>query len=163
MRVDVVMSRKGTKTITIPEEDHEKIKAIAESLEVGMQDVVLYSIEQTFSGKNSDEVDLDLLLEDIAMLTKRVAVLEDTNETLVRILKGKFPKDSNKLTKLLNGKDTYITELSSEYSIFGQEDAEMTTKQAINQCFSATPITVDPVSKIPPIFSEQKNSIPEFV
>ncbi len=165
------MARKGEKTITVSEEEHELIKGIAKELDVGQRDVVMYSIDKTFI--NSDQprecdnpiiagIDLNLLLEDLARLTKRVAELESEKDKLVRYIRGKFPKDSNRLTKLLNTESTNYKKLSSELNIFGQEDDGMTTEQAISEMFSATPAIVDPISKISSVFSEQKGQVPKI-
>ncbi|MDD4805116.1 MAG: hypothetical protein PHN69_08315 [Candidatus Pacebacteria bacterium] len=165
------MARKGEKTITVSEEEHELIKEIAKELDVGQRDVVMYSIDKTFI--NSDQprecdnpiiagIDLNLLLEDLARLTKRVAELESDKDKLIRFIRGKFPKDSNRLTKLLNTESTNYKKPSSELSIFGQEDVGMTTEQAISEMFNATPAIVDPLSKMSPIFSEQKGQIPKI-
>jgi hypothetical protein len=165
------MSRKGSKTITVSDEEHEIITQIAKELEVNQREIVTFAIASTFSDKQDGNntmvggIDVNLLLEDLAKLTKRVAELENANETLIRFIRGKFPRDSNKLTKLLNAKSdiSITTKLSSEFSVFGQEDSEITTEQAISRCLSAVPVSVDPISTIPPVFSEQKESVPEIV
>ena len=170
------MARKGEKTITVSDEEHKLIKAIADELSgdlqsVSQRDVVMYAIDKVFVNPDQPRecennvvagVDLDMLLEDLARLTKRVAELESDKNRLVRFIRGKFPKDASKLTKLLNMESTNNKKPSSDLSIFGQEDDGMTTEQAISQMFNATPATVDPLSKISPVFSEQKGQIPKI-
>ncbi len=168
------MARKGEKTITVSDEEHKLIKAIADELSgdlqnVSQRDVVMYAIDKVFVNpdqsrecENTLGVDLDLLLLDLARLTKRVSELENDKDRLVRFIRGKFPRDASKLTKLLNMESTNYKKPKSELNIFGQEDDGMTTEQAISQMFNATPAIVDPISKISPIFSEQKGQVPKI-
>ena len=165
------MARKGEKTITVSEEEHELIKKIAAELKVGQRDVVMHSIDKTFINPDQPQqldnpviagIDLNLLLEDLARLTKRVAELETDKDKLVRYIRGKFPKDANRLTKLLNTESNIVQRPNSELSIFGQEDSGLTTEQAISQIFNATPVTVDPISMIAPAFIEQKGQSPKI-
>lgn len=170
------MARKGEKTITVSEKEHELIKAIAEELSsdlqnVSQRDIVMYAIDKVFVNPDQQGdcdssivggIDLNLLLENLARLTKRVAELENDKDRLVRFIRGKFPKDSNRLTKLLNIESTNSKKPSSELNVFGQEDDGMTTEQAISQIFNATPAIVDPLSKISPVFSEQKGQVPKI-
>lgn len=44
------MSRAGKKTISVEEEDHAKIKRIAERNGIEIQDAVIYAFQQTFPG-----------------------------------------------------------------------------------------------------------------
>jgi hypothetical protein len=165
------VARKGEKTITVSDKEHALIKAIAEELKVDQRDVVVFAVDKVFVNPEQPGecdnpivggIDLNLLLEDLARLTKRVAELETDKDRLVRYIRGKFPKDSNRLTKLLNTESTNIKKPSSELNVFGQEDTGMTTEQAISQMFSATPAIIDPISMIPPVFSEQHGQVPKI-
>jgi len=42
------MSRAGTKTITVPNDKHEKIKKIAERNDMDIDETVLYAFQKTF-------------------------------------------------------------------------------------------------------------------
>lgn len=42
------MSRPGTKTITLPEAGHEKIKKIAERNDMDIYEAVIYAFQKTF-------------------------------------------------------------------------------------------------------------------
>ncbi|AKB37382.1 hypothetical protein MSSAC_2792 [Methanosarcina siciliae C2J] len=89
-------------------------------------------------------IDLDLLLEDQARLTKRVAELEDNQETIVRFLRRAFPKKANQLKKLLKEPET-VKKIPKAKTALGQEDDELTTKGAIMRCFTAKPVSNDPI------------------
>lgn len=92
-------------------------------------------------------IDLDLLLEDQAHLTKRVAELEDNQETIVKFLRRSFPKKVNQLTRLLNEPD--VKKSTKATSAFMQEDDGLSTDDAIMQCMMATPCSFDPaLSKV---------------
>ena len=92
-------------------------------------------------------IDLDLLLEDNARLTKRVAELEEIQEKLIKFMKARFPKYGNQLKKLLpEPEETKKKDKpKNSYSSFSQEDVGLSTETAIRQCFSAKNVSVDPV------------------
>jgi len=165
------MARKGEKTITVSCKEHALIKSIAKELDVDQKDVVVFAVDKVFVNPDQSEeytnpivagIDLNLLLEDLARLTKRVSELESDKDSLVRFIRRKFPKDSNRLTKLLNTESTNYAKPNSDLSIFGQEDSGMTTGQAILRVSNATPAIVDPISKISPVFSDQRGQVPKI-
>lgn len=109
-----------------------------------------------------DGIDLDLLLEDNARLTKRVAELEDNQEKLIKFMAARFPKHGNQLKKLLSDQEEQKrkSKPKNTYSSFGQEDDGISTEDAIKMCFSAKPISVDPVLQKVGIVSKTETAIP---
>lgn len=128
---------------------------------------MLTALEEFYSKSKTESegsiiggVDVNLLLEDVAALTKRVAELEDDKDALFRILRRKFHGDKD-IAKLLNPKSPNVKLNSSGYSVFGQED-DLTTERAIEELFSAQPVKVDPLSNIKPLFADQKGQVPRI-
>lgn len=108
-------------------------------------------------------IDLDLLLEDNARLTKRVSELEDTQEKLIKFMRARFPKYGNQLKKLLPEPEEQKRKAKpkNSYSSLGQEDDGLSTENAIRQCFSAKNVSVDPVyEKVGIVSTREKPVIP---
>jgi len=103
-------------------------------------------------------IDLDLLLEDQARLTKRVSELEDNQETIVRFLRGKFPMLSNQLKKLLREQEPTKKHTKLK-TAFAQEDDELSTNDAIIRCKMARNVNVDPILKSVGISGTNQSSV----
>jgi len=104
-------------------------------------------------------VDLDLLLEDLALTKRRVTELEDTQDLIINFLRSKHPGDAGKLKKLLKGYKEATPKKNANNSVFGQADDGLTTEQAIKNCFYAKPVSVDPISQVKPVFSKESSGI----
>lgn len=150
------MPRKGFKTITVPENEHEAIKIIADEHNMSIQDVVLGSVNNMYNEGSAIVcgIDLNLILEDMARLTRRVAELENQLEMISK--HGKRTRDHNVVN---NNKDT----IDSNVSVFGQGDKDMTDEQAIMECMLATPVTSDPLQNISFISTDDDCRTPRAV
>ena len=103
-------------------------------------------------------IDLDLLLEDLALTKQRVSELEDNQETIVEFLTKTFPKKAGQLKRILQNTEEKKKPAKSKasYSSFGQEDDGLTTEVAIRQCLAAKSVSDDPVlSKVGISWSEK--------
>lgn len=93
-------------------------------------------------------IDLDLILEDQARLTKRVAELEDNQVTILTFLDRNFPRKSEKIKRILHRNDDKRKPASTQNnSIFGQEDVGLTTEEAVIRCFFSKSVSSDPILK----------------
>lgn len=152
------MSRKGTKTITVSEEDHATIEKAAKSQGVGIAECAVRSVKAVASGELgvvNNGIDVEMLLVELAETKQRVSKLEDENFFLMKFLKARFPRHAGKLSKLIYAKEENSRDTLVDMSIFGQDDSEITTDEAIRNCLNATPVTVDPVIKKVGIFSKE--------
>lgn len=94
-------------------------------------------------------IDLDLLLEDQARLTKRVAELEDNQVTILTFLDRNFPRKSDKIKRILrrNEESRKPTKPRTAYTALGQDDEGLTTEEAVRRCFVSKPVFLDPILK----------------
>jgi len=96
-------------------------------------------------------IDLDLLLEDLALTKRRISELEDNQkvimsnqEVITDFLVKSFPKKGRQLRKLL--RDVGPTkEKVSLVSVFGQADDGLSDRDAIIQCMIAQPVSNDSI------------------
>jgi predicted phage-related endonuclease len=93
-----------------------------------------------------NDIDLDLLLEDQARLTKRVAELEDNQETILKFLNQNFHRKSERIKRILQRREESRKPVKPQNnSAFGQEDTGMTTEEAVRRCFVSKNVSSDPI------------------
>jgi hypothetical protein len=107
----------------------------------------------------TNEVDLDLLLVDLAYAKQRISQLEDDQEKIVRFLRVRYPKFANRLTKLLREQNE--PKMKVKTTALGQEDTGLTTEQAISNCLFSIPVTSNILKEVGITGTRNKPVIPE--
>lgn len=133
------MPRPGLKNLTVPEDLHTRVKALAKEQNCDIQDIVSIALDCTYR----DGVDVNQILLDLADTNKRVAKLEDALQIIMRLMKKKHKKDAAVISSILNSSMNIDYELSDDIGY------EMTTEESIMRVLTATPVVKDPISSIP--------------